>query len=131
MKEKMQRFMTGRYGFDELSKVSLYVTLALMVVSIFSRNTLIYLIALVSLVFVYVRAFSRNITKRQQENQKFLNMRYQAAVRREQAKQKREQKKIYRFYKCPSCKQKVRVPRGKGKICITCPKCSQEFIRKS
>ena len=131
MKEKVQRFMIGRYGFDELSKIFLGLTIALMVASMFTRNRVIYLISLVLLVYSYWRAFSRNIAKRQQENQRFLNLRYQSAVNWSKFKSRREQKKIYRFYKCPQCQQMVRVPKGRGRICITCPKCQAEFIRKS
>ena len=131
MKEKVQRFMIGRYGFDELSKIFLGLTIALMVASMFTRNRVIYLISLVLLVYSYWRAFSRNIAKRQQENQRFLNLRYQSAVKWNKFKSRREQKKIYRFYKCPQCQQMVRVPKGRGRICITCPKCQAEFIRKS
>ena len=131
MKEKVQRFMIGRYGFDELSKIFLGLTIALMVASMFTRNRVIYLISLVLLVYSYWRAFSRNIAKRQQENQRFLNLRYQSAVKWNKFKSRREQKKIYRFYKCPQCEQMVRVPKGRGRICITCPKCQAEFIRKS
>ncbi len=131
MKEKVQRFMIGRYGFDELSKIFLGLTIALMVASMFTRNRVIYLISLVLLVYSYWRAFSRNIAKRQQENQRFLNLRYQSAVKWSKFKSRREQKKIYRFYKCPQCQQMVRVPKGRGRICITCPKCQAEFIRKS
>ena len=131
MKEKVQRFMIGRYGFDELSKIFLGLTIALMVASMFTRNRVIYLISLVLLVYSYWRAFSRNIAKRQQENQRFLNLRYQSAVKWSKFKSRRGQKKIYRFYKCPQCQQMVRVPKGRGRICITCPKCQAEFIRKS
>ena len=131
MKEKVQRFMIGRYGFDELSRVCLGIAIALMVISMFTRKQGIYLISLVFLVYCYYRAFSRNIVKRQQENQKFCNLRYQAAAKWNKWKERQAQKKIYCFYKCPQCKQTVRVPRGKGKICITCPKCRTEFIRKS
>ena len=131
MKEKVQRFMIGRYGFDELSRIFLGLTIALMVVSMFTRNKVIYLISLVLLVYSYGRAFSKNIAKRQQENQRFLNFRYHGTAKWGKFKARQEQKKIYRFYKCPQCEQMVRVPKGRGRICITCPKCQTEFIRKS
>ncbi len=131
MKEKVQRFMMGRYGFDELSKLSLLLTLALMVASMFARNRVVYAVSLVLLIYSYWRALSKNISKRQQENQRFLNIRYQSIARWDKWKSRREQKKIYRFYKCPQCGQMVRVPKGRGRICITCPKCQAEFIRKS
>ena len=131
MREKVQRFMLGRYGFDELSKVYVGVTMVLMVLSIFTGNFLFYLASLILLAYTYFRAFSRNITKRQQENQKYRNIRYQSAVKWNSFKNRQAQRKIYRFYKCPQCKQKVRVPKGRGKICITCPKCRTEFIKKS
>lgn len=131
MREKVQRFMYGRYGFDELSKVSLMVTIVLMVVSMFTKNRLVYLISLALLAYSYWRALSKDIGKRQQENQKFLNIRYQSKVKWSKLKERQQQKKIYRFYKCPGCGQMVRVPKGRGRICITCPKCQGEFIRKS
>lgn len=131
MKEKFQRFMIGRYGFDELSKVYLSVTIACMVVSMFTKSSALYLVSLVLLVYTYFRAFSRNAAKREKENQTYRNLRYQGAVKWNAFKNHQAQKKIYRFYKCPQCRQKVRVPRGKGKICITCPKCRTEFIKKS
>lgn len=131
MKEKVQRFMAGRYGFDELSRVCLWLTILLMVVSMFAKKQWVYLLSLVLLVYTYCRAFSRKIVKRQQENQRFCNFRYQIVVKWNKWKQRQAQKKIYRFYKCPQCKQTVRVPKGKGKICITCPRCRTEFIRKS
>ena len=131
MKEKVQRFMVGRYGFDELSKISLLLTIALMVVSMFARNRVVYAVSLVLLVYSYWRAFSKNIARRQQENQRFLNIRYQGIAKWNKWKSRRAQKKIYRFYNCPQCGQMVRVPKGRGRICITCPKCQAEFIRKS
>lgn len=131
MKEKMQRFMLGRYGFDDLSKIHLGIAIILMVLSMFVRNSIFYILSLLMLVYVYVRAFSRNISKRQQENQKYLNFRYQRVVKWDAFKKRQAQKKTHRFYKCPQCRQTVRVPKGRGKICITCPKCKTEFIKKS
>lgn len=64
MKEKFQRFMVGRYGFDDLSRIFLGITLALMVVSLFTKNQFLYLAALVILIYCYYRTFSRNIAKR-------------------------------------------------------------------
>ena len=131
MRERIQKFMAGRYGFDELSKTYLFLTIILMAVSMFARKRFFYLLALMLLVYSYFRAFSRNTVKRGQENQNFLNFRYQSGIRWNKWKMRRGPKKIYRFCKCPQCRQTVRVPRGKGRICITCPKCQAEFIRKS
>ncbi|MCM1256917.1 MAG: hypothetical protein NC307_03595 [Roseburia sp.] len=131
MRQKLQQFMYGRYGFDDLSKIYLLLTIVCIVASMFTRKSFFYLLGIALLIYTYYRAFSRQTAKRQMENQKFLNLRYQAKVRQNKRKVRREQKKIYRFYKCPSCKQTVRVPKGRGKICITCPKCNMEFIKKS
>ena len=131
MKEKMRKFMLGRYGFDELSKVCLGTTVVLMVCSMFLDNRLLYLMAIALLIFCYYRAFSRNIEKRRAEGQKYRNFRYQNTVKWNAFKKRQEQKKQYCFYKCPQCRQKVGVPKGRGRICITCPKCSREFIKKS
>ena len=123
--------MYGRYGFDELSKVALAATLVLMVVSLFTKNRFIYLVSLILLVFSYWRALSKNTKKRQQENRKFLSIRYRGVARWAHCNERQAQTPVYRFYKCPGCGQMVRVPKGRGRICITCPKCQVEFIRKS
>ena len=102
-----------------------------LIISLFSRWNIFYVLALGLMGYEYYRMLSRKVEKRYQENQKFLNWRYGLAVKKNRRKEQAQQRKIYHFYKCPSCRQKVRVPKGKGKICITCPKCKTEFIKKS
>ena len=131
MREKFMRFMQGRNGVDQLGKTLNTVTLVLLIISMFTRWTILYVIALVLMVYTYFRIFSKNIPKRYAENQKFCNWRYDMAIKKNKRKQEWEQRKIYRFFRCPMCKQKVRVPKGRGKICITCPKCRQEFVKRS
>ena len=131
MREKFMRFMQGRNGVDQLGKTLNTVTLVLLLISMFTRWTILYVIALVLMVYTYFRIFSKNIPKRYAENQKFCNWRYDMAIKKNKKKQEWEQRKIYRFFRCPMCKQKVRVPKGRGKICITCPKCRQEFVKRS
>lgn len=131
MRERLQRFMMGRYGADQLSKLYLGVAVVCMAVSLFTRWNLFYLVGLLLLIYVYYRMFSRNIPKMYAQNQKFLNLRYRAVAKWNNKKKERAQRQIYRFYTCPGCKQRVRVPRGKGRIQITCPKCRMEFVKKS
>lgn len=123
--------MAGRYGVDELSKFLNIVLLVLLILSIFIRSGILYLLALGILIYSYFRMFSKNISKRYEENQKFVNFRYRSVVKWNNFKKRFAQRKEYRFYHCPQCKQTVRVPRGRGKICITCPKCRTEFVKKS
>ena len=130
-REKVMRFMQGRNGFDQFSQFLNMVILGIFVVSLFVKWAPIYYLGLALLVYMYFRVFSKNIPKRYAENQKFCNMRYDAAIKWNKKKKEWEQRKIYRFYRCPMCKQRVRVPKGRGKICITCPKCREEFVRRS
>lgn len=136
MREKLQRFMAGRYGADELGRALNITGLVLLIVSMFFRKlpliySLLYWVALVILIFDCYRMFSKNVSKRYAENQKYRNFRYNMVVKRDAAKKRFAQRKTHRFFKCPQCKQKVRVPKGRGKICITCPKCRCEFVKKS
>ena len=84
MREKLQRFMSGRNGTDDLSKCCLVVAMAALIISMFSRWTLFYILGLVLLIYAYWRTFSKNVPKRYEENQKYLNFRYQAVVKKEQ-----------------------------------------------
>ena len=135
MREKIQRFMMGRCGVDDLGRLLSGTVLGCLVISMFSFLVpvlaIFYWIGIALMIYSFFRMFSRNTSKRYAENQKFLNWRYQGTVKRNQAKTRFAQRKIYRFYKCPQCSQKVRVPKGKGRICITCPKCRTEFVKKS
>lgn len=135
MKEKFIRFMQGRYGIDQLSKFLLAVGLIVVLISVFLGNSVIglilYLLGWVGVIYSYVRAFSRNVSKRYSENQRFLAKTY--GIRSFFQKQKNiwSQRRVYHIYTCPTCKQKIRIPRGKGKIEVRCPKCGTTFIKKS
>lgn len=131
MNSKMQQFMVGRAGADELSKFLSTFSLVLLFVSIFTGFGILYWAGLILIIYTYFRMFSRNITKRYNENQKYLNFRYKMIAKWNLTKKHFTERKTYRFFKCPQCKQKVRVPKGRGKICITCPKCKKEFVKKS
>ena len=131
MRQKFMRFMQGRNGADELSKALNIVTIVLLILSMITGWTILYILALALLVYMYFRIFSKNIPKRYAENQIYRNFRYDMTIKWNNRKKQWAQRKIYRFYRCPICKQKVRVPRGRGRICITCPKCRTEFVKKS
>ena len=131
MKKRFMDFMSGRYGTDELSKFMLAVCLVLLVINIFTGVQGVYLIALVLLGVCYFRMFSRNYVKRSEENRKYLDTVWKIKNWFLKKKYRIIQSKDFHIYKCPSCGQKIRIPRGKGKICITCPKCRNQFEKKS
>ena len=131
LSNKLQRFMVGRYGVDEFGKFLSALTWVFLLISLFIRSTIIYWIGLFLIFYTYYRMFSKNIQKRYAENQKFLTLRYKVTGKWNLTKKHMAESKTHRFFKCPQCKQKVRVPKGRGKICITCPKCKTEFIKKS
>ena len=119
----LRTFMQGRYGGDKLNIALVWVSFGAFVVSLFIP------IAAVKLLFILVyyallgwaifRMLSRNTYKRYQENRKYLRF------------LERIKDREHKYFDCPRCRQPVRVPRGKGKISITCPKCREKFIRKS
>lgn len=131
MREKFARFMSGRYGADQLSRFMVTAALVIMVINLFLGWGILSILVLALLVLCYFRMFSRNYQKRYEENLRYTQA--TAKYRYWLSKQKDlwKQRKVYHIYRCPSCKQKVRVPRGKGKIIVTCPKCHTEFQKRS
>ena len=131
----MARFMYGRNGSDQLNIALLVVYLALWVLQMLLRKFWIAQLVLeiltlaVMIAFIY-RAFSRNLPKRRAENAKFLNWWYPIKSRASGAKQRRLDKE-HKYFTCKNCKTICRVPAGKGKVEITCPKCGQKIIGKS
>lgn len=130
MKEKLYRFMQGRYGSDQLNRFLMILVIICFVLSLFGVS-IFYVLGIALFVYAYFRMLSKNIYKRRAENSVYL--RYEYKVRQKAAAFKRNmiQRKTHHIYKCPSCRQKIRIPRGKGKIEIRCPKCGQTFIKKS
>ena len=123
LKTGFRRFMMGRYGTDKLNMTILIAGLIFSVVAMFNPFAMLDLgLTLVSyglMFWAIFRCLSRNTYKRYQENRKYLRF-----VERLKDRQ-------HRYYDCPRCRQQVRVPRGKGKIAITCPKCREKFIKKT
>lgn len=119
----LRRFMMGRYGSDKLNTALL---VAGVVISLISALVPFWSVKLFSMILCYIlmftaifRMMSRNTYKRYRENRKYLQF-----IERIKDRQ-------HRYYDCPRCRQQVRVPRGKGKISITCPKCKEKFIKKT
>ena len=131
LNSKMQHFMVGRNGADEFGRFISTLTLICLVLSLITKWGLFYWGGIFLIVYSYFRMFSRNIPKRYAENQKFLTLRYKAIAKWNLMKKHFTESKTHKFFKCPQCRQKVRVPKGRGKICITCPKCKTEFVKKS
>lgn len=130
MKDKLQRFMWGRYGIDRFNRFLLAFAFICLILSMLGVG-FFYAAATVLMGYAYFRIFSRNTDKRSAENQWYLK--WEMKVRGFFLKKRRQllQRKEYHIYKCPGCGQKIRVPRGKGKIAVSCRKCGAEFIRRS
>ena len=127
--------MAGRYGNDKLNQFMMAVFLGCAVLNLFVRNAYVSTVLnsweCLLILLVYIRMFSRNISKRYAENQKYLALENRLRRFWGQKRYLMQQRKEYHIYKCPGCKQKIRIPRGKGKISIRCPKCGEEFIKNS
>ncbi len=134
-RDKFTNFMYGRYGVDQLSRFTILIIFILCVLSMFIRTQILSILILALIVFTYYRMFSKNIYKRAAENEKYLQ--FISRFKRKNGNttynntQNTEQKRYYKYFKCPGCSQKIRIPRGHGKIEIKCPKCNTKFIRKS
>ena len=134
LREKLAKLMYGRYGVDQLGRAMLIFALVLCVLSLFVPRRLsgiIYYISLILIILIYIRMFSKNIQKRYQENNKYLSLKASFLRKFQREKEIFSQRRFYHFYRCPRCRQRIRIPRGKGRIEIRCPKCSQTFIKKS
>lgn len=149
MDQIFRRFRGIRNGFDSLALTSIVTALILVIVSAVTRNGIVYLLALPFLFYGVFRIFSNDRAKRAYENEQFVG--FFRSVREtfrnagwktrafctetwrriRYGRNREEDAAAYRIYSCPGCHQKVRVPRGRGRIEITCPKCGRTFIRKS
>lgn len=131
LKYKLSNFMRGRYGQDTLSKFIMAMSFVFLIVSFFTLEKPFYMVAFLLIILCYHRMFSKDIEKRYKENQKFLNLRYKIVCKIDRLKRRLKERKTHCFFKCTQCKQVIRIPKGKGNICVTCPKCKHEFLTKT
>lgn len=126
-----RKFMYGRYGVDQLTRGLIVISLILALISSFTGNIIISLISYIPVLFAIFRALSKDIQSRTKENYLYTRMTGTLRSKLKNLALVVFGTKTHKFYQCSRCKQIIRVPRGKGKICITCPKCRQEFVKRT
>jgi hypothetical protein len=141
MKERLRKVMEGRYGADELNRFLTLCGWVLLLIGfvlsgIDSKVALIAGSVLVTLswallIYSLFRTFSKRTQERASENYKYFVCKNKVLGWFRRLKARWQDRKAHRYFRCPQCKATVRVPRGKGKIRITCPKCKHQFVKKS
>lgn len=131
IKDRFRRFMVGRYGTDELNRFLSALILAFVVLHLFARNIFFFWLELLCLACIYMRMFSRNTGRRFQENQAYLHCCFYAREWVRKLGIRLNAKKKYKIFKCPSCGQRLRIPRGHGKIQVHCRSCGHDFMGRS
>ena len=127
MGEKLRRWLYGRYGTDKLTKHLMILAIVLLIVSLFWGRKVLYPLSIAVMAYAYFRTFSKNIRKRYAEG-----MAYERFVGRiKRLPKEMSMRRTHHIYRCPKCRQKIRIPRGKGRIEVTCPKCRTSFIKRS
>ena len=123
MASALRGFMAGRYGTDRLNMVmlcaGLIASILSMMIPVQPLNLILWALSYILMILAIWRSLSRNTYRRYQENRKFLQIFDRLRDRQ------------HRYFDCPKCRQMVRVPRGKGKIAITCPRCREKFVKKT
>ena len=141
MKERLRRFMEGRYGADELNRFLTVCGWVLLVIGfvlsgIDNRITMILGTVLVSLSWALLilslfRTLSKKTSQRASENYRYFVCKNRILSWFSRIKTRWQDRKVHRYFRCPQCRATVRVPRGKGKIRITCPHCKHQFVKRS
>lgn len=128
MRERFSRFMQGRYGQDQFGRFLMALGMISILLHIFISYAPFYYIAIASLLFGYYRMLSRNFIQRRRENAKYLELKSKVS---RLLPERKARDPYHRIFKCPGCGQKVRVPKGRGKVAIRCPRCNREFIKRT
>ena len=131
MRDRMIQFMRGRYGYDELGRTTMWLSLILLAVYAFSGVKVLLILAIALLIFTDFRLLSRNIARRAEENRWFLKRTSFISGKILRVRRDLNERRHFHIYRCPNCRQKIRIPKGKGNISITCPRCHIEFTKKS
>ena len=141
MKERLRKFMEGRYGADALNRFLTVCGWVLLLLGFvlsaldskvaLSVGSLLVTLSWALLIFSIFRTLSKNTSQRASENYKYFVYKNKVTGWFRRLKTRWQDRKVHRYFKCPQCHATVRVPKGKGKIRITCPKCKHQFVKKS
>ena len=126
-RERIARFMYGRYGNDRLNNFILMVVAVLMVTNVFVNSLVLYALYMILWVVSFWRMLSRNVQKRRAENERFLRIWNPIKNDLKLIKNKRRDRKTHVYKKCPKCKAVLRLPKQKGRHTVKCPKCAERF----
>lgn len=126
IRQALARFMSGRYGMDQLNNTMMVLYILLYLIFAFTRWHVLEFISLVLLIITLFRMMSRKVDRRRAENAKFLQL-----TRPVKGFVTRTKDREHRYFKCPGCGQRMRVPRGKGRITVHCRSCGATFEEKS
>ena len=125
------RFMSGRYGTDQLNMAMLWTALIMSIIGSIAKVGLITLMADALLLLMFFRMLSKDRYKRQHENQVYLQRTYKLTQAVTEWANRMKNSKKYRYFTCPKCRKRLRVPRGVGSITITCKGCGNKFDKKA
>jgi hypothetical protein len=126
-RERIAGFMAGRYGIDRMYHFLLAICTILILINIFVNSLILSIIEIGLFVYTFYRVMSRNIYKRQQENEKFIKFidKPKKFFNLQKCKVRDRETHVYR--RCPSCKNNLRLPKEKGKHTVVCPCCKNRF----
>lgn len=136
MLEKFKKYMAGRYGIDQLSNGLNFLFLVFAILGLLLDKIIFLFIGLIFMGFNYYRIFSKNFSKRYNENRIYTNFmspyyNWLEKIKNKFLKQKKRDRKNYKYFTCKTCGQELRIPKGKGKVTITCPRCKHSFDGRS
>ena len=131
IRASFSRFMSGRYGVDQLGNVMLWTGLILSIIGSVAKLGIVTILADVLLIVMFFRMLSKDRYRRAHENQVYLQKTYGARKEASEWLNRMKNSKKYRYFVCPKCKKRLRVPRGVGKVTITCKDCGTKFDKKA
>lgn len=127
----LRRWMTGRNGTDQLGLFTLITGLVISLIGSFTRSGILNFLGLILYIITLFRMFSRNLENRRKENLKFLKLTGDISLKTKQFFRRMKNRKEYKYFKCPQCKQLLRLKRGCGEKTVTCAKCGHQFQQKA
>lgn len=127
LRNKINKFMIGRYGPDELYMFLFILCFIVLLINTFVNSDILRIIEILILIILFSRYLSKNKTKRSKENKKYLEIKNKIIKKGQYIKKRYKDRNTHTYRKCPNCKQKIRLPLKKGKHTVKCPNCKNKF----